>query len=73
MLLAAGIEARLPAALPALADEVSELFGYVVREAVTNVVRHARRAVHDRGDDGPRSRCADDGVGRSGTDRSGRA
>ncbi|HEU5484779.1 MAG TPA: sensor histidine kinase [Microlunatus sp.] len=42
VLLAAGIEARVPSALPPLSDELSELFGYVVREAVTNVVRHSR-------------------------------
>jgi len=41
VLLAAGIEAQVPAALPALADQTSELFGFVVREAVTNVVRHS--------------------------------
>lgn len=41
VLLAAGVEARTPVALPALSEEVSELFGYVVRESVTNVVRHA--------------------------------
>ena len=56
MLLAAGIESRLPAALPALdADATSELFGYVVREAVTNVVRHSEaQQLHDHG--GPRTR-----------------
>ena len=44
---AAGIEARTPSAVPALDEERSELFGYVVRESVTNVVRHAgaRRCV----------------------------
>lgn len=41
VLLAAGIESRVPSALPAVSDQVSELFGYVVREAVTNVVRHS--------------------------------
>ena len=41
ILLAAGIEAQVPAALPALTDQTSELFGFVVREAVTNVVRHS--------------------------------
>jgi two-component system sensor histidine kinase DesK len=41
VLLAAGIEAQVPSAVPALSDEVSELFGFVVREAVTNVVRHS--------------------------------
>ena len=38
---AAGIEQATPTALPLLADDRSELFGYVVREAVTNVVRHS--------------------------------
>ncbi|MFT3888874.1 MAG: histidine kinase [Arachnia sp.] len=41
VLLAAGVEARTPAAVPDLDDESSEVLGYVVREAVTNVVRHA--------------------------------
>lgn len=41
VLMAAGIEARVPTAIEPLGDQVSELFGYVVREAVTNVVRHS--------------------------------
>jgi two-component system sensor histidine kinase DesK len=41
ILLAGGIEARLPTAIERLPDERSELFGYVIREAVTNVVRHS--------------------------------
>ena len=45
VLLAAGIESRMPSALPPLSDELSELMGYVVREAVTNVVRHSRAGV----------------------------
>ncbi|MFT4166515.1 MAG: sensor histidine kinase [Microlunatus sp.] len=45
VLLAAGIESRMPSALPSLSDEVSELFGFVVREAVTNVVRHSEAGV----------------------------
>jgi two-component system sensor histidine kinase DesK len=45
VLLAAGIESRMPSALPSLSDRDSELFGYVVREAVTNVVRHSRAGV----------------------------
>jgi two-component system sensor histidine kinase DesK len=35
----------MPTALPALSDQTSELFGYVVREAVTNVVRHSRAGI----------------------------
>jgi two-component system, NarL family, sensor histidine kinase DesK len=38
---AAGIEASVPTALDPVSDATSELFGYVVREAVTNVVRHS--------------------------------
>jgi two-component system sensor histidine kinase DesK len=45
VLLAAGIESRMPSALPALSDQISQLFGYVVREGVTNVVRHSRAGV----------------------------
>ncbi len=45
VLSAAGIEARLPTAVPVLPDRASELFGWVVREAVTNVVRHSRARV----------------------------
>jgi two-component system sensor histidine kinase DesK len=41
ILLAGGIEARLPNAIERLPDARSELFGYVIREAVTNVVRHS--------------------------------
>lgn len=45
VLLAAGIESRMPSALPLLSDQASELFGYVVREGITNVVRHSRAGV----------------------------
>jgi two-component system sensor histidine kinase DesK len=38
---AAGIEPHLPSAVPTLSNEVSQLFGFVIREAVTNVVRHS--------------------------------
>lgn len=41
VLMAAGIEASVPTAVPPMSDRVSELFGYVVREAITNVVRHS--------------------------------
>ncbi|NLT29461.1 MAG: sensor histidine kinase, partial [Propionibacterium sp.] len=41
VLQAAGIECRVPSALPVLDDARSEVFGYVVREGVTNVVRHS--------------------------------
>ncbi len=41
---AAGIACQAPSALPPYDDETAELFGYVVREAVTNVVRHSGAA-----------------------------
>jgi two-component system sensor histidine kinase DesK len=42
VLRAAGVIAELPATVAGVPAELSELFGWVVREAVTNVVRHAR-------------------------------
>ena len=44
VLRAAGVIAELPASVAAVPAELSELFGWVVREAVTNVVRHAHAA-----------------------------
>jgi two-component system sensor histidine kinase DesK len=44
VLRAAGIIAILPATPDIVAPEVRELFGWVVREGVTNVVRHSRAA-----------------------------
>ncbi|MGV9589870.1 sensor histidine kinase [Streptomyces tendae] len=38
---AAGVRADLPAATDAVRVELREVFGYVVREAVTNVLRHS--------------------------------
>ncbi|MEU7801551.1 histidine kinase [Micromonospora arborensis] len=40
-LAAAGIAADLPAEVPTLPDEWDRLFGWAVREGVTNVVRHS--------------------------------
>ena len=71
VLLAAGIDARTPAALPPLSDAVSELFGYVVRESVTNVVRHAEATWCLIDVDEHRVEVRDDGVG-PGPERSGR-
>ncbi len=39
---AAGIEAQLPGAVDGLSAELGGLYGWVVREGVTNVVRHSR-------------------------------
>ena len=73
---AAGIDADLPNAVDEVPGERRELFGRVVREAVTNVVRHSGatrcRVVVDAtsvtvSDDGRgRSALAPDGAGLSG-------
>ena len=42
VLAAAGIEAQLPGVVEGMAPEVGGLFGWVVREGVTNVVRHSK-------------------------------
>ncbi|MFE4977359.1 sensor histidine kinase [Kitasatospora sp. NPDC056651] len=42
LLRAAGVVADLPTAADAVAPRERELFGWVVREGITNVVRHAR-------------------------------
>lgn len=42
VLTAAGIEPLTPVSLPVLPDADAELLGYVVREGVTNVVRHSQ-------------------------------
>lgn len=41
VLKAAGIQVEAPSALPSVPDDESELMGYVLREAVTNVLRHS--------------------------------
>jgi two-component system sensor histidine kinase DesK len=71
VLLAAGIDCRAPAALPTLDDSTSELFGYVVRESVTNVVRHAAATACVIEVDAHSVEVRDDGVGPQ-TARSGR-
>lgn len=42
LLRAAGIEPELPGATDVVRDDLHELFGWVLREGLTNVVRHAR-------------------------------
>ena len=42
VLRAAGIEVRTPSTLECVRPGLAELFGWVVREGVTNVVRHSR-------------------------------
>jgi two-component system sensor histidine kinase DesK len=63
VLRAAAIQAELPGSVDIVDPELSELFGWVVREAVTNVVRHSR-AQHCLVNLGPRwIEIADDGRG----------
>lgn len=42
VLRASGIDAELPASVAEVDPDLAELFGWVVREGVTNVVRHSR-------------------------------
>ena len=63
VLTAAGIECRAPVALPVIDDAGSELLGYAVREAVTNVVRHSRATVCTIEADAEQVTVADDGRG----------
>jgi two-component system sensor histidine kinase DesK len=64
VLAAAGISAEIPTAIDGVPDGNRELFGWVVREGVTNVVRHSRatrvciavtRSTVEVTDDGPAS------------------
>ncbi|HJB08928.1 MAG TPA: sensor histidine kinase [Candidatus Brachybacterium merdavium] len=74
VLASVGIEAEVPTALPALDDHRAELFGYVIREGVTNIVRHsgAHTATVTVTED--RVRISDDGEGiPAGTTRTGLA
>lgn len=60
---AAGVECRAPVALPVIGDADSELLGYAVREAVTNVVRHSGATVCTIEADESSVTIADDGTG----------
>jgi two-component system sensor histidine kinase DesK len=65
-LAAAGIVAELPEAVPSLPAERDELFGWTVREGVTNVVRHSgARRCEIRADPGA-VEVRDDGRGPTG-------
>lgn len=63
VLLAAGIEPAVPSAIEPMPDETSELFGYVIREAVTNVVRHSEAGHCVITVDSRTATITDDGVG----------
>jgi two-component system sensor histidine kinase DesK len=63
VLRASGVIAELPASVDVVDPELSELFGWVLREAITNVVRHSH-ATHCTVLLGPRSIAVlDDGRG----------
>jgi two-component system sensor histidine kinase DesK len=72
VLRAAGIDAELPATTETVAGDLHELFGWVVREGVTNAVRHSR-ARHVRVKlIGERAiEVSDDGIGRRSANGSG--
>lgn len=63
ILAAAGIDAHTPSALPDMEDARAELWGYVVREGVTNVVRHSGASTCRITVEAQRVRIEDDGVG----------
>ena len=67
-----GIQAEVPTALPPLHDDLAELFGYVIREGVTNIVRHSRATRAEIAVDEHSVTVEDDGVGiPQGASRSG--
>lgn len=67
VLRAAGINARLPGAIDAVAQPESELFAWVVREGVTNVVRHSRASSCEIRIAPHSIEISDDGVGYAGS------
>lgn len=67
-----GIRAEVPTALPPLHDDLAELFGYVIREGVTNIVRHSRATSAEIAIAPDSVSIQDDGIGiPQGADRSG--
>jgi two-component system, NarL family, sensor histidine kinase DesK len=66
VLRAAGIAAELPPAANVVDDATQELFGWVVREGVTNIVRHSRAAWCSVSISPSSVEIVDDGIGGSG-------
>lgn len=66
VLRAAGIEPDVSSAAPLLGPELNELFGFAIREAVTNVVRHADARTCRIELSESRVRIIDDGQGAQG-------
>ena len=58
-----GIQAEVPTALPPLHEDLAELFGYVIREGVTNIVRHSRATRARITVEEDAVTVADDGIG----------
>lgn len=58
-----GIQAEVPTALPPLHDDLAELFGYVIREGVTNIVRHSRATRAEIRVEADSVSIRDDGIG----------
>lgn len=71
VLMAAGVEAVVASAVPPMSDQQSQLLGYVVREAVTNVVRHADAGHCTIEVDEDSVTITDDGVGMTRSPRQG--
>jgi two-component system sensor histidine kinase DesK len=66
LLRAAGIEAALPASAEQVRPELHELFGWVVREGLTNVVRHSRATRCEVAVSASSIEIRDDGLGTMG-------
>jgi two-component system, NarL family, sensor histidine kinase DesK len=66
LLRAAGIDADLPRAVDAVEPSNQELFGWVVREGLTNVVRHAHASACTVRLSSRSVEIVDDGVGENG-------
>jgi two-component system, NarL family, sensor histidine kinase DesK len=71
VLRAAGIAAEIPPATDVVDDSTQELFGWVVREGVTNVVRHSRASSCQVLISPSSVEILDDGVGSGGARRRG--
>jgi two-component system, NarL family, sensor histidine kinase DesK len=66
VLRAAGIAAELPPAVDVVDNATQELFGWVVREGVTNIVRHSRAASCTVSISPSSVEIVDDGIGHIG-------
>lgn len=71
VLMAAGVEAVTPSAVPPMPEATSELLGYLVRESVTNVIRHAEATRCVITIDDRTVTVSDDGVGITGSGQQG--